>query len=231
MIPHPNRSGRTVEEIRRAEESTDQGRNLTSIRERLVIRLSNDDLRMLLLEVQGDRNDVGERPHVPQRAPPNPQEDYKERPRGHERALSRDSGGRQGHGYRGNYRGRYDRQNQRGRPYHTQGAPSGGRAPVVVPVASNSATGGERSGRQEVLAARSGRQGGLPHQNAQPHQVAGAQQGTQGASPNDPAIIPPQPQGEVQTGLPHTVGVLTMENQGGIPSNPTPNVHIIPGVR
>ncbi|KAL8087990.1 hypothetical protein AgCh_037944 [Apium graveolens] len=58
VVPHPHRSGRTMEERHRAENTQNQdeeGRDLSALKRRLVIRLEDDDLRMLLVEWQKKR--------------------------------------------------------------------------------------------------------------------------------------------------------------------------------
>lgn len=49
VIPHPHRFGRTLDERRQAENlPNDEQKDFTSLKERLGIRLKDDDLRMLL---------------------------------------------------------------------------------------------------------------------------------------------------------------------------------------
>ena len=51
VIPHPHRSGRTAEEVQRAEHApVEEVRDFNSLRQRLRIKLNDNDLRMLLLE-------------------------------------------------------------------------------------------------------------------------------------------------------------------------------------
>lgn len=118
--PNPHKSGRTLSEIRRAEEQpTGDRRNLTSLRERLGVRLNDDDFRIVLLDWQREEEGEGERPPVSQRAPSGSQGSRKERPLEHERAPPRNNPV--------DRRGRtlYDRNNGR-RPRHVyQNGPSG----------------------------------------------------------------------------------------------------------
>ncbi|KAK1352793.1 hypothetical protein POM88_052631 [Heracleum sosnowskyi] len=69
--PHPHRSGRSESEVRRADElHRDEEQRLNRLKDRLGIRLNNDDLRLLLVEWQRDREVRGEQPLDPQREPP-----------------------------------------------------------------------------------------------------------------------------------------------------------------
>ena len=145
VVPHPHRSGRTMDERRRAENAQNQdeeGRDLSALKRRLGIRLEDDDLRMLLVEWQKEGNAGEARPRDTTRVPPAFQRDDGVRHREHERAPPRGRPGNYYRGYQRNGRGRMGYQYGRA-PYNGRrgGAHSAGEAPAVIPVASHSVTG------------------------------------------------------------------------------------------
>ncbi|KAK1404812.1 hypothetical protein POM88_004417 [Heracleum sosnowskyi] len=168
--PHPHRSGRSESEVRRAGEVLrDQEQRLNRLKERLGIRLDNDDLRLLLVEWQRDREVRGEQPHDPE-------------PHGHERAHPRgNSGSDQGARPRDSQRAppdlRYDA------PY--RGGPSGGRTPHITHVSSQSRSGG-RYGEQRTRPPNSEDRARPPSPNSQ---VQGNPR-AQGQNQNPETVLP-----------------------------------------
>ncbi|KAL8109083.1 hypothetical protein AgCh_025250 [Apium graveolens] len=89
VVPHPHRSGRTMDERRRAENTQnkdEEGRDLSALKRRLGIRLEDDDLRILLVEWQKEGNAGEASPRDTTRVPPAFQRDDGARHREHERA-------------------------------------------------------------------------------------------------------------------------------------------------
>ncbi|KAL8091802.1 hypothetical protein AgCh_034166 [Apium graveolens] len=92
VTPHPHRSGRTVDERRRAENIQNQDeerRDFSTLKRRLGIRLEDDDLRMLLLEWKKEGKCGEARARNTTRVPPTYPRDDRMRNREHERALPR----------------------------------------------------------------------------------------------------------------------------------------------
>ncbi|KAL8155584.1 hypothetical protein AgCh_000826 [Apium graveolens] len=209
VVPHPHRSGRTMDERRRAENTQNQdegGRDRSALKRRLGIRLEDDDLRMLLVEWQKEGN-VGEaRPRDTTRVPLAFQRDDGVRHREHERAPPRGRPGNYYRGYQRNGRGRMGYQYGRA-PYNGRrgGAHSAGEAPAIIPVASHSVT-SNGSG-------------------ARPHDQDGGR--IQDHNGNEP---PPQPRGEGRRDPPPHPGGNQGEFQQVTEQPQQPNVQTIPGV-
>lgn len=99
---------------------------------------------MIFFKWKKEEENKEERPCVPQKAPPNSQENYKMRPRDNERALHRSNSTEKrdrGQGFGFGHREVFKDHGVRNQPrFARQGTPYEGKAPIIIYVASYSAT-------------------------------------------------------------------------------------------